>query len=111
MTTQFDFGFVPKLTLGQRLRIARETTGLEQREFAEELGTSRQTIGAAENGRAKPRELLLRAWALRTGVSLEWLKTGQVKSPSPDGEGLEARHEGFEPPTFCLGVVAGQRAA
>ena len=100
MTIQTDIGFIPELTLGQRLRVARETTGLEQREFAEELGTSRQTIGAAENGRAKPRELLVRAWALRTGVNLEWLKTGQIKGPSPDGEGQLARHEGFEPPTF-----------
>ena len=106
MTVQSDVGFIPELTLGQRLRVARETTGLEQREFAAELGTSRQTIGAAENGRTKPRELLLRAWAMRTGVNLEWLRTGNANTPPSGDGGVLARHEGFEPPTFWLGASA-----
>ena len=90
MTQEPNIGIVPRLTLAQRLRIAREVTGLEQQQFADEIGTSRQAVGAAENGRSKPRELTLRAWSLRTGVSLHWLKTGEAPPPSGDGASVSS---------------------
>jgi len=99
-------GFIPEFTVGDRLRKARQHTGLEQAEFADELGISRGTVRNYELDRVAARKIVLKAWALRTGVPLEWLETG--KSPrqdgGPDGGSRDVRPKGFEPPTFCSGV-------
>ncbi|SDF98460.1 Transcriptional regulator, contains XRE-family HTH domain [Cellulosimicrobium cellulans] len=87
MTTQTEgAGFIPQFTLGDRLRKARQHTGLEQVEFAEEIGISRGTILNYELDRTRPRLIVLKAWALRTGVPLEWLQTGESpRQGDPDG--------------------------
>jgi transcriptional regulator with XRE-family HTH domain len=79
-------GSIPVFDLSDRLRKAREVTGLDQKAFADEVGISRGTVANYERGKVTPREIVLRAWALRTGVPLEWLKTG--KAPHHEGEGL-----------------------
>lgn len=84
--TQQVHGVIPEFTIGDRLRKARELTGLDQVQFATEIDISRNTVGNYENGNVKPRRLALKAWAMRTGVPLEWLETG-VASSSPDGGG------------------------
>jgi transcriptional regulator with XRE-family HTH domain len=71
--------------MGDRLRKARQVTGLEQSEFAAELGVSRGTVLNYENDRVKPRLIVLRAWSLRTGVPLHWLRDGE--KPQPVGAG------------------------
>ena len=83
MSMNPNIGIVPRLTLGQRLRVAREHLGVEQQELAEIMGTSRQTVSAVERGVNQPRQLLIRAWAMATGVDRNWLETGEA--PSPDG--------------------------
>ncbi|PZP03185.1 MAG: XRE family transcriptional regulator [Corynebacterium urealyticum] len=96
-------GAVPDLnTLPIRLRVSRDYAGLTQTELADRMGVSRQTIANAETGARQPRKVVVTSWAFACGVDAEWLRTGETRNPSPDGEGLEARHEGFEPPTFCL---------
>jgi transcriptional regulator with XRE-family HTH domain len=85
MTTQ-TVGVVPEFRLCDRLRRAREITGLDQAAFAAELGISRTSVSNAETGTRKPIRVTLRAWALRTGVPLVWLETGEVPAPSgPQG--------------------------
>ncbi len=80
-------GFIPTWTLGDRLRKARETTGLSMGEFAEKVGLSRVTVGNAESGKKKPLEVTLKRWSLATGVSYEWLLNGTTPPPE-DGEGV-----------------------
>lgn len=69
---------VPSWTIGDRLRKAREITGLDQGDFAERIGLSRNTVGSYESGRGKkpPRGIVLNAWALATGVDRHWLEHG-----------------------------------
>lgn len=43
MTTAYDLGEVPEILVRHRLRIARESAGLEQSELAEMIGISRGT--------------------------------------------------------------------
>lgn len=74
---------IPEFNLSDRLRKARETTGLEQGDFAAEIGVSRGTVSNYEKGHVAPREIVLRAWALRTGVPVEWIRTGHA--PANDG--------------------------
>lgn len=59
-------------------------TGLNTREFAERIGVSQPTVTNAENDNNKNgvRKITLNAWALATGVPVEWLETGA----NPDGD-------------------------
>lgn len=84
MSTQTEVpGFViPTFTLGDRLRKARQTTGLEQAEFADAVGIARTTVINYENDRVRPRTIVLRAWALRTGVPVHWLVNGESPQPA-----------------------------
>lgn len=80
---------IPQWTQGDRLRKARSLTGLTSREFAELLGVSLGTITNAEGDKRQVRKITLRAWAMATGVSAEWLETGVVPPAGgprePDG--------------------------
>ena len=78
-------GMIPQWTLSDRLRKAREVTHMDQVAFAEHIGISRQSVSAAESGRSTPRELTIRAWAMATGVSLDWLRDGETPPPVGDG--------------------------
>jgi transcriptional regulator with XRE-family HTH domain len=72
----YEFG------IADRLRISRELTGLDQREFAEQTGLSRATISNYERGIHRPRWPQIIVWALATGFDPAWLRDGQV---TPDG--------------------------
>ena len=82
---------VPVFGLTDRLRKAREVAHLDQGELATEIGVARTTIGNYEAGRVKPRKIVLKAWALRCGVPLEWLETGTAKPHpvGPDGASID----------------------
>lgn len=86
MSANLETGLIPWPKLNQRLRLAREETALDTKVFAEEIGVSRQTVLAYERGAYKPRPVVLKMWAMRTGVDLHWLETGEAPSPG-GGEG------------------------
>ena len=75
-TEQAPLGRIPDITVPHRLRIARETAGLDQNELADKMGVSRGTISNAENGRRIPRKIVVNAWSNATGVPVEWLLDG-----------------------------------
>lgn len=66
----------PEITIAHRLRIAREFAGLEQQELADALDVARGTVSNAELGKRTPRRIMIKAWALRCGVSLDWIENG-----------------------------------
>ena len=90
MTTNTEApGFViPTFTTGDRLRKARQLTGLEQADFADELGISRGTVRNYELDHVAPRKIVLRAWAMRTGVPLQWLVNGETPDPHEADRGF-----------------------
>lgn len=108
-TAAFEAGSVPPSRLNYRLLVARLEAGLEQQELADLMGCGRTVVSNAERGKGKPRKIVLNAWALATGVPISWLENGDggwyPPENEPDSTGL-VRPEGFEPPTFCLGVGA-----
>lgn len=88
LKAQLEFG------LGDRLAKALHVAGVSTTEMADELEVARSTISNYLNGHTKPKGLYLRIWALKTGVPLEWLETGNFpdtgeteKAPTPKGEG------------------------
>jgi len=70
-------GQVPEWSITDRLRKARDLTGLDQDEFAELIGVSRGTVSSYENGSEHHKRPYLLAWAIGSGVSYEWLVTGK----------------------------------
>lgn len=71
------------MTLGERMRIAREKRGMTQRELAREVGVSSQAISLIENGTSKglrPENLIAVCDALR--IRPRWLAIG--KGPMQD---------------------------
>lgn len=86
MSTPSAHERIPAFTIGDRLRKAREKTGLDQGPFADEIGVSRGTVSNYEGGRTTQEHMkraYLMAWAMRADVPLEWLLTGSQPSGKP----------------------------
>jgi transcriptional regulator with XRE-family HTH domain len=70
---------IKSLTISQRLRLFLDDLGIEQQEFADALGISRQVVSNAINGRTKyPKSdfliLLMKAYPQ---FNIYWLLTGE----------------------------------
>ena len=111
MTTDAGIGRIPTWTRADRLRKAREVSGLDQTALGQRIGVSRGTVSNAERGTVEPRRSVIMAWAMATGVPLAWIETGEAPSPGGDGASIVARPEGFEPPTFWFGATDARPAA
>ena len=85
MTTQQELGgIVPEWTQGDYLRKARDIADLTVKQLAQRTGISGKSINNYEADRYAPRRPSLIAWALATGVSLEWLEMKEAPvSPTP----------------------------
>jgi transcriptional regulator with XRE-family HTH domain len=94
MSIAHDLRRRPQFGLTHRLVLAREVADLDQAAIADALGVSRQTVSNYERGFTKPRKLVLKEWALVTGVDLGWLTTGQEEDESPSGPGGSTGDEG-----------------
>ena len=94
MTEQPTTGVVPEWTIGDRLRKARNLTGLTVEDFARRTLISAKTINNYEADRVEQQPLRLEKWASVTGVSLHWLRTGEGSSvPTPPTGGGEPTPE------------------
>ncbi len=64
---------IPAWDLTDRMRKSLRHAGMGVQEMADYLGVARNTVSTWINGRITPSVQTLRLWALRTGVSYEWL--------------------------------------
>ncbi len=71
--TDYERGVVPEWTTGWRMQRALAHARMSVEQMAEELGVSRSTISRWLNDRGSPSRGYLKLWALRTGVSYDWL--------------------------------------
>jgi transcriptional regulator with XRE-family HTH domain len=69
-------------TLGERVRIARQRSGLSQDAVAKRLGLQRPAVSEIEAGRRKVKSAELALLADIFHVSMEWLASGKGDSPS-----------------------------
>jgi len=93
--TEQRAGEIPQFTRGDRLRKAREKTGLDRGQFATEIGVSRNSVSSAESDAHNTLKVTVMAWALRTKVDYEWLETGIEPSPG-HGPGGGLRGSGMD---------------
>lgn len=75
-----DTTTVPRFTMADRLRKAREFAGMTQDELADAIGISRRTVTTYEHGGTRPSRVIIRGWALATGVPVDWLTSGDAVS-------------------------------
>lgn len=68
---------VPVFDEADRMRKALRVANVSVQEMADYLGVSRNTVSRWINGAVPAKGAVLRAWALRTGVSYEWLSAGR----------------------------------
>jgi len=67
-----------KQLVGQRLRIARESTGMTQTAFAEEFGLTKDKMNHWERGRNYPAPtFIIRIWE-RFRIPADWIYLGEV---------------------------------
>lgn len=76
---------IPEFTFGDRLRKAREHAGVTTEEMAAAVDVSTRTVGNYENDRTPVRGPVVKVWAMRTGVPVEWLLTGRSDETPDDG--------------------------
>lgn len=86
---------IPAWTRGDRLRKARQLTGLNTRDFAEAIGVSQKTVNNAESDAHDVRKIVLNAWAMATGISAVWLETGEGAVDSPDPSSSPSPSDGL----------------
>lgn len=87
---------IPSWTLGDRIRKARTTVGMDQRQFAEALGVKAGTLAGWEADNSKPRELVDVAMRIEeiTSVPASWiLGVGSLERKTPRDVG--GRHGGL----------------
>lgn len=106
MTTQiWNTGDIPVFTIGDRLRKARERVGLSQSDFAAEIDVSPRSVSNYESEAVTPKKIVLKAWALRTGVPLEWIETGEVPNNGDGGDGASMVNYYYLPKPRLLAVA------
>jgi transcriptional regulator with XRE-family HTH domain len=70
--------------VGLRLRAAREVIGLDQRKFAEAIGTTDSALGNWERGERLADVLAMTRMLTRLGITLEWVYSGQLRGMDYD---------------------------
>jgi transcriptional regulator with XRE-family HTH domain len=95
---------IPEFSIGDRLRKAREDTGLTQGAFANEFGVTTRTIGRLEaaTDRGTLKRALLLAYAMRTSVPLEWIETGECTPRDLNPEPTDYSSAAYDHPVVLL---------
>ncbi len=78
-----------KVLFGERLKNAREASGMSRKQMAGRLGVKSATIGRWESGKEVPRANRLQMIASLLNVPLLWLLAGSQQVPV-HGAGLDA---------------------
>ena len=71
-------------TIGERIYQIRRNRRLNQTEFAELIGVSRNTVSLLERRKIGASQGVIRAVVEKTGVSEQWLRTGEEESKASE---------------------------
>lgn len=64
------------MTIGERIKIIRNTLDITQDDFAKKLGTARTTVASYEINRREPMEATIKSICREFNVNYDWLKDG-----------------------------------
>lgn len=65
------------MTIGERIKKVRKALDLTQQEFADQIGSKRNTIATYEMGRTEPSAAVVSLVCTKFNVSETWLRTGE----------------------------------
>jgi transcriptional regulator with XRE-family HTH domain len=85
---------VPEFDLADRLRKALRVSGVGVQGMADYLEVERGTVSTWINGRVAPSAQTVRLFAMRTGVSYDWLRhgwDGAERRGGPTDSGADSR--------------------
>lgn len=102
-----------RLSFGRDDRLAKalRLANISSNEMADHLEMSRTTISNYINGRTNPKRSIMRDWAIRTGVPLTWLETGQLPSgPTTGGEQSRLGESNSGPSHYNVVALFGEPA-
>lgn len=106
MSTDASVGMVPQFDRSDRMRKALQVAHVGVQEMADYLGVSRASVGNWINGKVRPSKQTMRLWAIRCGVPLVWLETGEAPAtPGPDDDGWAHWESNPEPAVSVLRLV------
>jgi transcriptional regulator with XRE-family HTH domain len=88
-------------TLGDRLRSAREKSGLSAKQVADRLGVKPQSVSAWEHDQREPRANKLHMLAGILNVSMTWLLEGSGKGPKVRSVELELEELSTQITALC----------
>lgn len=97
-------------TLGDRLAVAREHSGLSQSALAGKIGIRVKTLRDWENDLSEPRANRLQMLAAMLGVSLRWLLTGQGDDIGPPPDDDDPRPDARTSDTRTLAEIRAVKA-
>lgn len=69
--------------MNERIKTVRKNANLNQTEFADRIGASRDKIASYETGRVIPTDTVLKLISKEFGISYAWLKTGEGPMDDP----------------------------
>lgn len=94
------------MTLGERIRKLRRVLDLTQQEFADQIGSKRNTIATYEMGRTAPSAAIITLICREFGVNEVWLRTGEgemfVPSPTSELDALASRYPRMTHETYVF---------
>lgn len=84
------------MTLGERIRKVRKVLDLTQQEFADKIGSKRNTVATYEIGRTEPSAAVISLICRTFDISETWLRTGEgemlLAKPTAALDALAAEH-------------------
>ena len=83
--------------MNERIKTIRKRSSLNQTEFAERIGASRDKVASYETGRVVPSDSILKLISKEFHISYAWLKTGEgpMEDPMPDDGSLDRLTETY----------------
>lgn len=76
--------------VGSRIRLIRKKQKLTQKEFADKLSVTANTVGRWEDGKNGPDPVAIQAIVDMSDKGFDWFFTGQ-ESPVVDGSGIDGQ--------------------
>lgn len=72
------------MTINERIKEARLSTGLSQIKFGAKIGISSSGMSKLESGENNPSDQTIKLICSEFGISREWLETGEGEMKAPD---------------------------
>lgn len=92
--------------LNERLKRVRKYLDLTQQEFADKIGSKRNTVATYEMGRSEPSAAVISLVCKTFNVNETWLRTGDgemfVPAPTTELDALAARYPNMTHETYVL---------